>query len=186
MPTSSTAPGNLRELVARSETEGYDLVSLMVRLQLPQPLGKAADPGLCVLLLQALSAALGGRSGAPNQRRGGRVHADPGRDPRPYRRDRQHPARDHRRLRARPPGQIGRQGVARPLGRRRGASANTDPGAPIWDMVVRSAFAQLGYSAAMLGLTVLEAGADLSGAAAAAAFGAARRGAVRRRSPGSP
>jgi len=49
---------SLRELVARAESGGYGLVSLMVRLNCRRPLGTPADPGFCVLFLQIVPAAL--------------------------------------------------------------------------------------------------------------------------------
>src|SRR5215471_10903353 len=58
---------------------------------------------------------MGGRSGSPDCGGGGRLHVDPSIELGTHRLDRQHTPRDHRRLRARPPGQVGREGMARPL-----------------------------------------------------------------------
>ncbi len=89
---------------------------------LPWLLGAVDGAGLRVLFLQALPAALGRRFRPRHRRGSGRLHAAAARCVRTHRRDRQHPPRDHRRLRARPAGQVGRQGVAR---RRRGDAQRT-------------------------------------------------------------
>ena len=69
MPISSTRRTISAALVARAESGGVDLVSLMVRLHCRTVVGAAADPGLCVLLFQALPAARCRRSGAAGSRR---------------------------------------------------------------------------------------------------------------------
>ena len=146
--------GNLRELVSRCETEGYDLVSLMVRLHcrslwerllIPAfvffffklyPPRWVADParrtagaaGGCMLIRAATLERIGGIDSIR-----GEIIDD---------------CALARRVKS-----VGKVWLG-PLGTRR-ASANTGPGAPIWDMVVRSAFAQLGYSPLMLALTLL-------------------------------
>jgi hopene-associated glycosyltransferase HpnB len=147
------APGNLSELVARSETGGYDLVSLMVRLncrslserllipafvffffKLYPPLW-VADPG------RRISAAAGGCMliRAETLDRIGGIDSI------------RHEIIDDCAL-ARRVKSVGRVWL--------GPSAETRSireyrsWRAIWDMVVRSAFAQLGYSAIMLAMTV--------------------------------
>lgn len=148
------APGNLRELVARSETGGYDLVSLMVRLncrsvwerllipafvffffKLYPPLW-VADPlrrtsaaaGGCMLIRAETLDRIGGIGGI------------------------RHEIIDDCAL-ARRVKSVGRVWLG-PSVRTRSIHEYRSWRA-IWDMVVRSAFAQLGYSAVMLALTLL-------------------------------
>jgi hopene-associated glycosyltransferase HpnB len=147
-------PGNLRELVSRSETEGYDLVSLMVRLncrslweillipafvffffKLYPPRWVAdssrrtgAAAGGCMLIRAATLDRIGGIDSIR-----GEIIDD---------------CALARRVKS-----VGRVWL--------GASAQTTSireyrsWRAIWDMIVRSAFAQLGYSAVVLVLTVL-------------------------------
>jgi len=147
-------PSNLRELVSRGETEGHDLVSLMVRLNcrglwerllIPvfvffffklYPPRWVADParrtaaaaGGCILIRTSTLDRIGGIDGI------------------------RHEIIDDCALarRVKSVGQVclGPSAHTRSIREYRSWRA-------IWDMVVRSAFAQLGYSAPMLVLTVL-------------------------------
>ena len=147
-------PGNLRELVSRCETEGYDLVSLMVRLHcrsrwerllIPAfvffffklyPPRWVADParrtagaaGGCMLIRAATLERIGG---IDNIR--GEIIDD---------------CALARRVKS-----VGKVW----LGPARHATSIREYRSwrPIWDMVVRSAFAQLDYSPLMLALTLL-------------------------------
>jgi len=146
--------GNLRELVSRCETEGYDLVSLMVRLHcrslwesllIPAfvffffklyPPRWVADPargtagaaGGCMLIRAATLERIGGIDSIR-----GEIIDD---------------CALARRVKA-----VGKVW----LGPARHTTSIREYRSwrPIWDMVVRSAFAQLDYSALMLALTVL-------------------------------
>ena len=147
-------PGNLRELVSRCETEGYDLVSLMVRLNcrsfwekllIPafvffffklypprwvadRARNTAAAAGGCMLIRTSILDRVGGIDSI------------------------RHEIIDDCAL-ARRVKSVGRVWL--------GPSADTmsireyRSWRAIWDMIVRSAFAQLGYSAGLLVLTVL-------------------------------
>ncbi len=173
------APGSLRELVARSEAEGYDLVSLMVRLncrsiwerllipafvffffKLYPPLW-VADParrtsaaaGGCMLIRAETLDQIGGIDSIRHEIIDDCALA--------------------RRVKSVGKVWLGPAAETRSIREYRSWRA-------IWEMVVRSAFAQLGYSAAMLGLTVLGLGLTylapplllLSGQPAAALCGA--------------
>jgi hopene-associated glycosyltransferase HpnB len=146
-------PTNLRELVARSETEGYDLVSLMVRLHcgslwekllIPAfvffffklyPPRWVADParrtagaaGGCMLIRAATLERIGGIDAIR-----GEIIDD---------------CALARRVKS-----VGKVW----LGPARHTTSIREYRSwrPIWDMVVRSAFAQLDYSAVMLALTL--------------------------------
>ena len=176
--------GNLRELVSRCETEGYDLVSLMVRLHcrslwerllIPAfvffffklyPPRWVADParrtagaaGGCMLIRAATLERIGGIDSIRDEIIDDCALA--------------------RRVKS-----VGKVW----LGPARHTTSIREYRSwrPIWDMVVRSAFAQLDYSAVMLALTVLMLVLDLSGAAVAGAVVAAGRDVVRRGLPGS-
>jgi hopene-associated glycosyltransferase HpnB len=147
-------PGNLRALVSRSETEGYDLVSLMVRLHcrsFPErllipafvffffklyPPRWVADPacrtagaaGGCMLIRAATLDRIGGINGIR-----GEIIDD---------------CALARRIKS-----VGKVW----LGPARHTTSIREYRSwrPIWDMVARSAFAQLDYSALMLALTLL-------------------------------
>jgi hopene-associated glycosyltransferase HpnB len=146
--------GNLRDLVSRCETESYDLVSLMVRLHcrslwerllIPAfvffffklyPPGWVADPsrrtagaaGGCMLIRAATLDRIGGIAG--------------------IRREIIDDCALARRVKS-----VGKVW----LGPARHTTSIREYRSwrPIWDMVVRSAFAQLDYSALMLALTLL-------------------------------
>jgi hopene-associated glycosyltransferase HpnB len=146
-------PGNLRELVSRCETEGYDLVSLMVRLHcrsfwekllIPAfvffffklyPPRWVADParrtagaaGGCMLIRSVTLERIGG------------IHSIRGE------------IIDDCAL-ARRVKSVGRIWLG--AARHTASIREYRSWRPIWEMVVRSAFAQLGYSAVMLALTV--------------------------------
>jgi hopene-associated glycosyltransferase HpnB len=147
-------PGNLRELVSRCETEGYDLVSLMVRLHcrslwerllIPAfvffffklyPPRWVSDParrtagaaGGCMLIRAATLERIGGIDSIR-----GEIIDD---------------CALARRVKS-----VGKLW----LGPARHTTSIREYRSwrPIWDMVVRSAFAQLEYSTLMLGLTLL-------------------------------
>ncbi len=147
-------PDNVRELVARSETEGYDLVSLMVRLNCRSPWEKLLIPAFVFFFFKlypprwvadptrSLSAAAGGCMlirAATLERIGGIDSI-------------RHQIIDDCALarRVKSVGQVWLGPSAQTRSIREYRSWRT-----IWDMVVRSAFAQLGYSAVTLLLTVL-------------------------------
>ena len=147
------APGNLREMVARSQTGGFDLVSLMVRLScrslwerllIPAfvffffklyPPSWVADPnrrisaaaGGCMLIRAETLDRVGGIAGIRHEIIDDCALA--------------------RRVKTVGKVWLGPSAETRSIREYRSWRA-------IWDMVVRSAFAQLGYSAVMLGLTV--------------------------------
>jgi hopene-associated glycosyltransferase HpnB len=147
-------PGNLRELVARSEAEGCDLVSLMVRLNclsvwerllIPAfvffffklyPPAWVADParrtsaaaGGCMLIRAEILDRIGGIDSIRHEIIDDCALA--------------------RRVKAVGKVWLGPSAETRSVREYRSWRA-------IWDMVVRSAFAQLGYSAVVLGLTLL-------------------------------
>jgi hopene-associated glycosyltransferase HpnB len=147
------APGNLRKLVARSEAEGYDLVSLMVRLNcrsiwerllIPAfvffffklyPPSWVADPrrrtsaaaGGCMLIRAETLDRIGGIDSIRHEIIDDCALA--------------------RRVKSVGKVWLGPSAETRSTREYRSWRA-------IWDMVVRSAFAQLGYSAMMLALTV--------------------------------
>ena len=140
---------------------------------LPRVLGTPAGAGVCVLLLQALPAALGRRRGLRDRGCGRRVRAVARRGAGADRRDREYPARDHRRLRARPPGQAGRAHLAR--ARRHGAeraALRVVASAVGHDRAMRFCPARVFDAGA--GRRGGDDGADLSGAAAAAVSGGRR------------
>jgi hopene-associated glycosyltransferase HpnB len=146
--------GNLRELVARCETEGYDLVSLMVRLNCRSPWEILLIPAFVFFFfklypprwvadpLRRTSAAAGGCMlirGATLERVGGIDSI-------------RHEIIDDCSLacRVKPVGKVwlGPSAQTRSIREYRSWRA-------IWDMIVRSAFAQLGYSGGMLILTIV-------------------------------
>jgi hopene-associated glycosyltransferase HpnB len=146
-------PGNLRELVSRCETEGCDLVSLMVRLHcrslwerllIPAfvffffklyPPRWVADParrtagaaGGCILIRAVTLERIGGIDSIR-----GEIIDD---------------CALARRVKS-----VGRVWLG--AARHTASIREYRSWRPIWEMVVRSAFAQLGYSAVMLALTV--------------------------------
>jgi hopene-associated glycosyltransferase HpnB len=146
-------PGNLRELVSRCETEGYDLVSLMVRLHcrslwerllIPAfvffffklyPPSWVADPsrrtagaaGGCMLIRATTLERIGGIDSIR-----GEIIDD---------------CALARRIKS-----VGKVWLG--PARQTASIREYRSWRPIWEMVVRSAFAQLGYSAVMLALTV--------------------------------
>jgi hopene-associated glycosyltransferase HpnB len=146
--------GNLRELVSRCETEGYDLVSLMVRLHCRSPWERLLIPAFVFFFFKLYpprwvadpsrrtSAAAGGCMlirAATLERVGGIDSI-------------RHEIIDDCALarRVKPVGKVWLGPSAHTTSVREYRSSRT-----IWDMIVRSAFAQLGYSAGMLALTLL-------------------------------
>jgi hopene-associated glycosyltransferase HpnB len=146
--------GNLRELVSRSETEGYDLVSLMVRLNCRSFWEKLLIPAFVFFFFKLYpprwvtdpsrrtSAAAGGCMlirAAALDRIGGIDSI-------------RHEIIDDcalaRRVKSVGKVWLGPSAHTRSIREYRSWRA-------IWDMIVRSAFAQLGYSASMLTLTIL-------------------------------
>jgi hopene-associated glycosyltransferase HpnB len=147
-------PQNLRELVSRCETEGFDLVSLMVRLNCRSLWEKLLIPAFVFFFFKLYpprwvadptrrtSAAAGGCMlirAATLDRVGGIDSI-------------RHEIIDDcalaRRIKSVGKVWLGPSAHTRSIREYRSWRA-------IWDMIVRSAFAQLGYSAAMLALTVL-------------------------------
>jgi hopene-associated glycosyltransferase HpnB len=146
--------GNLRELVSRSEAGGYDLVSLMVKLNCRSFSEKLLIPAFVFFFFKLYpprwvadpsvrtSAAAGGcmliRTGVLDRIGGidsirGEIIDD---------------CALARRVKSVGKVWLGASAHARSVREYRSWR-------PVWDMIVRSAFAQLGYSAALLALTVL-------------------------------
>jgi hopene-associated glycosyltransferase HpnB len=150
-------PGNLQELVWRAESEGYDLVSMMVRLHCRSIWERLLIPAFVFFFFKLYpprwvadrsrraAAAAGGclliRSSALD-RIGGLNRI-------------KHKIIDDCALarRVKPVGKLWLGPAAQTMSIREYRSWR-----PIWDMIARSAFAQLGYSSAMLALTVIALG----------------------------
>ena len=150
-------PGNLQELVWRAESEGYDLVSLMVRLHCCSIWERLLIPAFVFFFFKLYprrwvtdpsrrtAAAAGGcmliRSSTLD--RIGRLDSI------------KHEIIDDCALarRVKPVGKLWLGPAAQTASIREYRSWR-----PIWDMIARSAFAQLGYSSAVLALTVIAVG----------------------------
>ena len=149
------SPDDLAGLVARAETEGRDLVSLMVRLRCCSAAERLLIPAF-VFFFAMLYPFRWSNDPRPRHRGGGgRLRADPAQRLSPHRRAGVDQRRADRRLRAGEGGEGERRlDLARPYPH--DAEPRPYPGiGDVWRMVARTAYTQLGYSPLLLAGTVL-------------------------------